>query len=122
MISKYVWMGLEASYDRVQSMDDSLGINIIGEKDVTLSTNQLADSMIAELNQAFESNRGWLPENVTHNYYTAFVVESKKTVGDLAAAKQPTQRSSWIMDDCNADKLYNFLISPQGFLVIDPVS
>jgi hypothetical protein len=60
----------------------------------------------------------WYLESVSTSTLT---VESRPVSGDLADRRVPVQRAAMEVNCTSARDLYELMISPEGFAIIDPV-
>lgn len=103
-------------------MNSTYSEELIGEIDLPLTGKDpilIANKLLHELNLLLNS----LPEtwhNETADSYP-LIVQSKKVSGWYDKYKLPVVRAKWIVKNCRSNELFNFLVSPEGFGVIDPV-
>ena len=94
-----------------------LGEDIIGEVMVVDKPSKLILSILDEARRIWsaDNNCGWTDEEAS-----GFVLQSKPVIGVYESAKPTIQRSSILMNH-SCETVYNFLVSPKGFTIIDPV-
>ena len=103
-----------------QALLNAPSVHIIGEVDVNINPTLLAEQYIDEFEYLIsDASATWMKEPELQKY--SLHVESATVTGDLARAEMPMQRARWTMHNCSAEGLFDFLISPEGFRVIDPV-
>mmetsp|Transcript_32623 Transcript_32623/g.47055 ORF Transcript_32623/g.47055 Transcript_32623/m.47055 type:complete len:287 (-) Transcript_32623:135-995(-) len=101
---------------------DYPGEEIIGEENVTENNwKAVVKTHIDELERILSSQDNWADEfekdvDVKRN----FLVQSKKVSGVYAVKKTPLTRAAWYVQRCNDQKIFDFLISVEGFGIIDP--
>ena len=117
-VGVYYFLNIQAPY--LKSLRNPRGLEIIGEVDVE-SYPDLADEYLKELDRLLEQNSAWVRESI-QSKHRSLTVESTNVRGPMRAAGMPMQRGTWIVENCSSGGLYEFLISPEGFRVIDPVS
>lgn len=107
-------------YDTVMKSNHSE--DLIGEIELPLSGKDpiiLANKFLNELNLLLDS-----PIDTWQNdteVSAPLLVQSKKVSGWYQRYKLPVVRAKWIVENCQSNDLFNFLVSPEGFVVIDPV-
>lgn len=114
----YYYLNIQVPY--LSALRNPDGLEIIGEVDVEHYPN-LADEYLKELNALLEAHPAWVKED-TRSKHPSLVLENANVRGPLRASGMPMQRGRWTVDNCSSGELYEFLISPEGFAVIDPVS
>ena len=105
------------------------GVDLIGEIMVpndNIEAIKIGNNFMKEFNSLI-SSPNWLseafllrPVNFSMSYN--LTVESQKVLGFYENYSIPIVRGKWIVQGHTAKELFNFLISPEGFAVIDPVS
>lgn len=88
--------------------------HLIGEEKVT-DASAHAQRMFAEANRMFQTT-GWKVETKSHGV----LIESKPIEGPLKSSRVCVTRASGVME-AEASKLFDFITSPKGYAVIDPV-
>ena len=116
-IGIYYYLNIQAPY--ISALRNPQGLEIIGEVDVE-SYPDLADEYLKELDRLLGKTSAWVKENI-QSKHRSLTVENTNVRGPLRAAGMPMQRGIWTVDNCSSGELYQFLISPEGFRVIDPV-
>ena len=114
----YYYLKIQAPY--VTSLRNPNGLEIIGEVDIE-SYPDLANEYLKELDRLLAKSSAWVRETVKSKHFS-LTVESTNVRGPMRAADMPMQRGTWIVHNCSSDELYEFLTSPEGFRVIDPVT
>jgi hypothetical protein len=112
-------------YEHIMSNKLVPSVPLIGEVEVNDSNSAaIANEYLAELAMLLTSDTPWVNEieNLTPPPKgSSLVVESALVSGSLEKSMQPVQRAQWTVDNCSAGPLYEFIITPAGFRVIDPV-
>ena len=125
--SRFMQLYNDISKRHTNIIQSQYSAKIIGLKylpDNDRDTIKLADTFMNELNKIISS-----PQNIWYNEsydikllnFKPFI-QSIKVSGDFEAYNIPITRASFIVKNCNANKLFKFLVSPKGFSIIDPVS
>ena len=119
---------IQTGWDRYHSILDTYpndGLYIVGEVDVTSDPRGYAEQYLQELNTVLSVpvNSSWTNEPLERARHGDLSIASIKVVGPYSDTHTPVHRAFWTMSDCvSAKALYSFLVSPDGFSVIDPVS
>jgi hypothetical protein len=98
--------------------------HLIGEELITSSKAvNLSKEFENELLTILSSkNSSWYTETASPTFnHQKLLVQSKPVRGPLEHHRIPLQRASWFVYNCTSKGLFNFLVSPEGFSVIDPV-
>jgi len=111
------------------TVEDSYRADLIGEIDIDqVDSLSLAKKYFEEFNLLVSRNSviRWYEEKVRQPSSlprSNLRVESAATTGALKYTEMPVQRAFWTIHNCSsARQVMDFITSPQGFLVIDPMT
>lgn len=95
-------------------------LSIVGETNITsVRPFDLAETILKEANTIWsQSSVGWFTEINS----TSLTVESHSVTVGEKPSPLPIQRAWTVVNCASARSLYDFLMSPEGFAVIDPSS
>lgn len=116
----YYWKKLHIEYINVYQSYNQYALSIIGERNILQDPYGYADLFLNELHTILNINSThWKLELNT----TKYIIESIPLVNDFKEHYIPLQRcNAFIYSSLSIDEIFNYMTSPDGFLLLDPVS